>query len=42
MTVTSPTPLKNLKILKKRGEVKNEGLCWRWKPICSLKQVLGH
>ena len=27
---------------KKIGEVKNEGNCWRSKPIYSLKPVIGH
>jgi len=33
---------KNCRKYKKRGEVKNEGICWRCKPIYSLKQILGH
>jgi len=27
-------------MFKKSGEVNNEGICWRYKPIYSLKQVL--
>jgi len=39
---TSKETKRMFKKNKKSGELKNEAICWRYKPIYNLKQVINH